>query len=158
MITVYVAAVQDDAQLAANIVTIISFSGVVLAFISYLFSRLTIKSYYGINQVVFSPPIVSESVGKVPNSGIKRVAFVDGKRLEWPIDAPIVVIMPINLINTDIFPETLTAASLTIERMIDDEKTGQSSTETPDRASVLFRGIPLEIGEKKDMCCRHLKY
>ncbi|MGZ7115226.1 MAG: hypothetical protein ACXVI0_09320, partial [Halobacteriota archaeon] len=102
MITVYVAAVQDDAQLAANIVTIISFSGVVLAFISYLFSRLTIKSYYGINQVVFSPPIVSESVGKVPNSGIKRVAFVDGKRLEWPIDAPIVVIMPINLINTDI--------------------------------------------------------
>jgi len=48
--------IRDNIQFLANIATLLAASGVVVAFVAYVVSRVTSRGYYGITDVIFSPP------------------------------------------------------------------------------------------------------
>ncbi len=72
---------------------------------------------------------------------MERIAFSsDGQLTRYAIEAPIIVILPITLINADIFPETLTGVSLVIEK---------PDTGNFEGASLMLNGSAVEIGKKR---------
>jgi hypothetical protein len=121
--TIYFGIASSDLAPWADLVTIIV---ALIALITYAALRLiSRKGIYGLTDVMFAPPQVSESaftaIKNVENresAGLEHTySFANGQELCRYLVSPIIVIIPCVLVNTDIFPETLTGASLTIQNL-----------------------------------------
>ena len=120
-----------EQDILVNFAAIVTIAVPFIALIIYVASRRIASEFYGINKLYVSPPFVSAPMATEVNGGFTHgdvsqsyepdsTSKISGDQAEGYVEngadlkSPVVICIPCTLVNTDIFPETLTNVRLSI--------------------------------------------